>query len=252
MERTKHREGLEQDSTGSEQSCAARMYEDMTLPMIMIQGWFNDQCKCLELFRQELTDEEQVHVFTIETCLESVKRKYTRLWDSGRFQTIAKQNKGEHKRLNQLNYESFQRWADCVSAAVAEAGSLETLLETIDSVEAAHDRSKHWFYKNAKKVRYLNVADAARILARYGYLEPEKRPLLARGALRGAAILLNGEPPWKTIDRLEREYAGVAKRISLEEKAAVYIKECATLSHFGKWKMEMGQKWFCEVVHKER
>ena len=100
-------------------------------------------------------------------------------------------------------------------------------------------------------MRYLNMADAARILARYGYLEPERRPLLARGALRGAAILLNHEPRSKKSNELEQEYADEHRLICLEEKAAAYINDCEAFSQFGKWKMQEGESWFCEVVNKE-
>ena len=124
-------------------------------------------------------------------------------------------------------------------------------MESLSIVEAAHDRFKPWFYKTTK-VRNLNAADAARMLARYGYLKPEERPLLARGALRGAAILLNEEPPWKKTDTLEEEYQNEAKRVALEEKAAEYINNCEELLRFGQWKMEEGESWFCNVVHKER
>ncbi len=226
------------------------MYENLPLPMVMLRGWFNDQCKCFELLYQMLTDDEQAHLFTVETELESVKRKYRQLSYNNGYDAVTKRNTGEHKRPEMLNYKSFERWTDCVFNAVGEAGTLESLLEGIGSVEAAHEIFKHWFYSNANKIRYLNVADAARILARYCYLEPEKRPLLARGALRGAAIHLNGEPTWKKINRLEREYADEHKRISLEEKAADFINDCIDFEKFGKLKMEAGENWFCEEIHK--
>ena len=227
-----------------------RLYEKIPLPMIMLRGWFNDQCKCFELLYQLLTDDEQTYLFTSRTHFEAMKRKYRQLYFNNGYDAVAKRNIGEHKRPEMLNYKAFERWADCVFRAVGEAGTLETLLETIGSVEAAHDTFKHWFYPNANKIRYLNVADAARILAACGYLEPEKRPLLARGALRGAAIYLNGEPSWKRINRLEREYADKSTRIALEEKAAAFINDCIDFEEFGKLKMEAGENWFCEEIHK--
>ena len=62
-------------------------------------------------------------------------------------------------------------------------------------------------------IRGLNAADAARLLARYGYLESEARPLTARGALRGAAILLDCQSSSKTIDQLELEYGEETTRV---------------------------------------
>ena len=218
--------------------------------MVMLRGWFNDQCKCFELLYEILTDDEQVHLFTVETELESVKRKYNRLWRIFSYYRVAQKNNGVQKQLGQLKYTSFERWADCVFYAVADIGSLEALLENIGTVEVAHDIFKHWFYEKPTKLRYLNVADAARILARYGYLEPETRPLLARGALRGAAIHLDGEPTWKSKDRLEQEYAKGSRLVSLEERAVDFINNSADFARFGIWKMEEGENWFCEVINK--
>ena len=63
-------------------------------------------------------------------------------------------------------------------------------------------------------------------------------------------MLLNGEPSCKSVDELEKEYADESNRVSLEEKAAAYINECAAFSRFGKFKMEEGENWFCEEIHK--
>ena len=219
--------------------------------MMVLQGWFNDQYECFESFRQALTSEERSRLFTTDDCLESVKTKYKQMWDAGEFKEIATHSEGVHKLPAQLSYSWFSWWAACVSRAVADSRGLDALLEGLGTVEAAHDRFKPWFYKT-RKIRNLNAADAARILARYGHLEPEGRPLLTRGSLRGAAILLNDEPPWKDRDTLEAEYADESKRLSLEEKASEYIRDCRDLSRFGKWKMEEGESWFCNEVHKER
>ena len=112
------------------------------------------------------------------------------------------------------------------------------------TVEEAHHKFNPWFY-SGNPTRGLNAADAARVLARYGYLRPESRPLLARGALRGAAIVLDGQPYSKNSNSLEREYAGEEKRVALEQKAANYIVESGNFS--GDFQMEEGESWFCEV-----
>ena len=215
----------------------------------MLQGWFSDQQECFRLFFQILTEEEQALLFTDRTVLKSAKDKYKEMWTSRRFKDVSRQQEGEHKQLGQLAHNWFSYWATCVSGAVADAGTLEELLERLGTVEAAHDRFKPWYYRT-KKVRNLNAADAARLLARYGFLEPEDRPLLARGALRGAAILLNNEPAEKSIEDIEQEYQDESKRIALEEKAASYINNSEELARFGKWKMEEGESWFCNEVHK--
>ena len=231
--------------------CEVQEYENIPLSMIMVQGWFNDQSECFELFSQALTCEERSHLFGASDCLESVKTKYKQMWDAGEFEEIATRGQGVHKDPGQLSYRWFSWWAACVFRAAADSGGLEALLKGLGTVEAAHDRLKPWFYRT-RKVRNLNAADAARILARYGHLEPEGRPLLARGSLRGAAILLNDEPPCKDRDTLEAEYADESTRLFLEEKASRYISDCRDLSRFGKWKMEEGESWFCNEIHKER
>ena len=115
------------------------------------------------------------------------------------------------------------------------------------TVEEAHCRFKPWFYRNRELIRGLNAADAARILAKYGYLEPESKPLLARGALRGAAILLDDQPYSKSIDQLEFEYGEETTRVALEKKAAEYIANSEEFS--GRFQMEEGESWFC-ALHK--
>ena len=196
--------------------CDLRIYEGIPLSMVILQGWFNDQYECFELFLQALNREERSHLFTSDSCLESVKT-YKQIWDAGEFKGIATHGQGVHKKPGQLAYRWFAWWATCLSRAVADPGAPGALLKGLGTVEAAHDRFKPWFYRT-RKVRNLNAADAARILARYDHLQPERRPLLARGSLRGAAILLNGEPPWKNPDTLEAEYADESTRLSLEEE----------------------------------
>ena len=229
--------------------CDIRLDDDLPLTMIMLQGWFSDQHDCFKLFRSRLTTKEQSNLFVQDSILRSVKSKYKGLWDDGTFRNVSTQGQGAHKLPGQLRFSSFAWWAACVFRAVAKAGSLETLIRDLRTVEAAHDEFKPWFYKT-KKARNLNAADAARILARYQYLTPESRPLLARGALRGAAILLNKEPQGKSRGQLEEEYQDLTKRLALEEKAASYIDNCAELARFGEWRMEEGENWFCNVVHK--
>ena len=248
MPKTKKR--LKLDNKNKDTLCSIFIYEDVKLPMIMLQGWFSDQHECFRLFFQNLTPEEEVHLFNDSAVLESVKEKYKQVWTGREFKDSARQREGEHKQLGQLAFNWFSYWTACVSSAVAEAGSLESLVEGLDTVESAHDRFKPWFYKT-KKVRNLNAADAARILARYGYVKPEGRPLLARGALRGAAILLDHAPSSRSIDELEEDYQDESKRIALEEKAAVFINDSEELSRFGKWRMEEGESWFCNEVHKK-
>ncbi len=225
------------------------MYKDMTLPMVMLQGWFNDQHDCFRVFYEGLTDEEQSNIFTSKRHLDSAKARYKGLWDTGKFDTVASKGMGEHKLFDQLSYSNFSYWARCVSNAVTDEGSLEILLASLGTVEAAHDKLKPWF--KTRKVRGLNAADAARVLARYDYLRPEGRPLLARGALRGAVICLNREDAKKDVEELEREYADPSERLALEEKTAKFIRGHEELSAFGEWMMEEGESWFCNVVHKQ-
>lgn len=236
-----------------EQYCDIRVYDELPLPMIMVQGWFNDQHDCFRLFIEALTSEEQEQLFRDQRHYETVKAKYKQLWDDGTFENHASRTPGVHKRIEQLSYGGrrtcFSFWAACLSKAIAEASDLETLLGQLGTVEAAHDKFKSWF-KVRQAPRALNAADAARILARYGYLQPEERPLLARGALRGAAILLNGDPPYMSVDKLDAEYQDESKRRRLEELAAAYINENEELKKAGKWLMQEGESWFCEVVHK--
>lgn len=219
------------------------IYEDMPLPMIMVQGWFYDQCKCFELLRKELTIEEQDQLFTSKSHLESVEAKCKKLW--GLFKKNAVRGWGPHRHLLIMKYEYFCYWADQVFSKVAEVGTPKAMLEQLGTVEKAHNSFKQFY--TTKTVNVLNAADTARLLARYDYLQPEERPLLARGALRGAAILLRDEPQWKSVDDLEKEYGDELKRVALEEEAASYIDKTEELAWFGKWKMEKGESLFCEV-----
>ena len=167
------------------------IYEDMPLPMVMVQGWFYDQCECFELLRQELTDEEQNQLFTSKKHLKSVIAKSKPLWE--KIKNKASRVKGLHRHQGILKYEYFCYWIEQVYMTQYEAGGLETMVRNLGTVEVAHDKFKEFYKTNP--VRILNAADTARLLARCDYLEPEKRPLLTRGALWGAAIRVDKKSP---------------------------------------------------------
>ena len=229
--------------------CDIRIYEDLPLALVMIQGWFNDQDKCFKIFLDRLTCEEQLNVFTDDKSLATVREIYKDLWYTKEFEKVARRRTGEHKRLGHLtpgnkNRRGFSYWVTCVFNEAKDSGSLETMMQNLGTVEEAHCRFKPWFYKG-DIARGLNAADAARILARYDYLQPESRPLLARGALRGAAIMLDGQPYSKGIDELECEYADESKRAALEKKAADHIIDSGDFS--GAFQMDEGESWFCSV-----
>ena len=233
--------------------CEVHVLDGLPLPMIMVHGWFNDQRECFTAFLETLTPDEQGELFEAESRhLQAVKKKYEHLWKDGSFRALAERRKGAHKRVKLLSYGRFAYWAACVSNAVSQSGSLKALLQSLGTVEAAHEKFKPWFARKTWRSypRVLNAAGAARLIARYDYLRPERRPLLTRGALRGAAILLDEQPPSKDMDTLEQEYQDEEKRTALEEKAAKYIDHCEDFSHHGKWKMEKGEDWLCNVVHK--
>ena len=221
------------------------IYKDIPLPMVMVQGWFNDQIPCFELFRQKLTDKEQAQLFTTERNLESVNRKYLKLWGDGGFSRKVTKDQGAHKWLPHLNPKHFGFWTERVLKEIDSYGGLKAMLDNLGTVEAAHDRFKR-FYKT-RRVRILGAADTARLFAKFGHLIPEERPLLARGALRGAAILLGGACPENNTDAIEREYRQEYKRVELEKEAASYIDATEELVCFGKWKMEKGESIFCEL-----
>ena len=216
--------------------------------MIMLQGWFNDQRRCFKLFVCKLDDGQRLHLFTDENVRESVKEIYKDMWPE--FKEVENDDQGVHKRFDHLRYaggtgRGFAYWIACVFGEVGKAGSLDKLLDDLGTVEQAHSIFKRWFYKTGGLVRGLNAADAARILARYGYLEPEKRPLLARGALRGAAIRLDGQSRYRSINWFERKYGDESSRVELEEKAAEYIASSERFK--GAFQMEMGESWFCRM-----
>ena len=238
---------LKLDGIASRSDCDVRIYKDIPLPLIVLQGWFNDQYKCFEMFVESLSNRQQQRLFAEEEILDSVKDTYRGMWLSGEFKKVAVWDEGVHRRFGHLVFSSRKRrgfayWVTCVFREVS-TGSLEAFVCNLRTVEEAHRKFIPWFYRSSELIRGLNAADAARILARYGYLEPEARPLLARGALRGAAILLDGQPPSKCIDELEREYGQEATRVALEKKAAECIANSEDFS--GRFQMEEGESWFC-------
>ena len=242
---------LKLDIIADREDCAIRIYENLALPVVVLQGWFNDQYKCFELFLEALSDRQRQSLFVEREIFESTKETYRGMWSNGQFEKVAIRDTGVHRRLDHLVPSSRKRrgffyWATCVFREVG-AGGLEALMGNLRTVEEAHCRFKPWFYRSRDLTRGLNAADAARILARYGYLEPEARPLLARGALRGAAILLDGQPSSKSIDQLELEYGEETSRVALEKKAAEYIADSVEFS--GRFQMEEGESWFC-ALHK--
>ena len=203
------------------------------------------------MFVRRLDDNQRFHLFTDEHVRDSVKEIYKDMWRGEEFHMVAIENQGEHRKLVHLSYPGqggrvgFAYWITCVFREVEKAGSLEALLEETGTVEDVHSIFKRWFYKSKELVRGLNAEDAARILARYGYLKPEQRPLLARGAIRGAAIHLDNQPGNRRIDWFERKYADEAGRLELEEKAAEYILKSARFK--GEFQMELGESWFCRI-----
>ena len=242
------------DVMAARKDCNLRIYKDLPLPMVVLQGWFNDQHKCFEAFFEALSDRQRKRLFAESEVFDSVKETYKDMWSKGQFEKVAIRDKGMHRRFEHLaptsgNLQWFLYWATCVFNEV-DAGGLDALVANLRTVEEAHRRFKPWFYRRGGPIRGLNAADAARILARYGYLEPETRPLLARGALRGAAILLDRQPSSMRIDQLELEYGEETARAALEEKAAGYIADSEEFS--GRYHMEEGENWFCEDVHKKR
>ena len=220
------------------------IHDDLPLPMILVQGWFYDQSKCFEVLRGGLTVREQNQLFASEKHLESVKVKCERLWEKLDKNTV--RGWGPHRHQWVMKYTHFCSWAERVFEKVAEVGDLKVMLNQLGTVEKAHDEFKKFNRSGQHSVRMLSAADIARLLARHGYLEPEKRPLLARGGLRGAAILLRGESPRYTTDALERKY-NQDKRKELEQEAAHYIHTTEELARFGKWKMEKGESIFCQL-----
>lgn len=239
---------LELETIAIREDCDIPIYKDLPVPMVMLQGWFNDQHSCFRLFVCKLNNDQRLHLFTDESVRESVKEIYKDMW--AEFKNAENDIQGVHKRIDHLRYaggtgRGFAYWIACVFGQVEKAGGLENLLDDLGTVEKAHSIFKQWFYRSKYLVRGLNAADAARILARYEYLEPEKRPLLARGALRGAAILLDGQPSNEDIDWFEDQYADEASRVELEEKAAKYV--ASTDKFEGAFQMEMGESWFCRI-----
>ncbi len=242
---------LKLQSIATRRDCDIRTYEDLPLPMVVLQGWFNDQYKCFKVFVEALSDRQRQSLFDDEEVLGSVRDVYRGMWSNGHFEKVAIWDMGVHRRFDHLspwgkNLHRFLYWVTCASGEVG-VGGLKALMSDLGTVEEAHRRFKPWFYRSRRLVRGLNAADAARILARYEYLEPETRPLLARGALRGAAILFDGQPCSKNIEQIEFEYGEESTRAALETRAAEYIGNSGEFS--GRFQMEEGESWLC-ALHK--
>ena len=47
---------MKRDVIVGRRDCDIRIYKDRPLAMVMLQGWFNDQYKCFELFVEALSD----------------------------------------------------------------------------------------------------------------------------------------------------------------------------------------------------
>ena len=244
---------LKLDAVAEREDCDIRVYKVLPLPIVVLQRWFNDQYRCFELFLETLSDRQRQGLFVDRKVFESAKDTYRGLWPSGRFENAAIRDAGGHRRLSHLVPSSRKRrgffyWTTCVFRE-ASAVVLEALMGNLRTVEEAHGNFKPWLYRSCKLIRGLNSADAARILARYGYLEPETRPLLARGALRGAAISLDGQSSSKSIDQLELEYGEEATCMALEMRAAEFIAN--SKDFFGRFQIEEGESWFY-ALHKTR
>lgn len=219
--------------------CDLPTYPDEPVSKLFLRGWFNDQKACCNLLLENLTPADTNLLFDSGAHLESVKKTYLDLWP--RMKEIADSTPGVHKLPDQLYYTKYFYWAKCVFNEVKKYGPLENLLSELATVERAHEVFKPWF-KVKRRVRGLNAADAARLLARHGHLAPESRPLLARGALRGAAIIVDHRDLSKKVPYFENElYSDEKSRTALEVRAAQYIKE-----NFPNWSMEQGENWFCE------
>lgn len=50
--------------------CDIRIYDDLSLPMIMLQGWFSDRHDCFQLFLKEWAADEQVDFAKLVEPLE--------------------------------------------------------------------------------------------------------------------------------------------------------------------------------------
>jgi hypothetical protein len=215
-----------------------------SLPLLFLQSWFNDQVACFEIFLRTIPQGLDESWWESSDNLDAIKDHYRSL--SNRISETATDDGGEHKRPGQLTFPAFAWWATRASRAAIQAGSLTSLVERAACVEDAHTLFKPWFVPGGKvrAPRILNAADAARLLSESGYLRPEERPLLARGALRGAALLEGKRPP--SIQSAEGMYPNEGTRTALEERMAAYARD--------RWGVDVPLARFenelCEVLHK--
>ena len=70
---TEYANDLKRKPSVGADACEMPLYEDISLPMILVQGWFSDQHECFELFFEELSHEEQTLLFLERSILESAK-----------------------------------------------------------------------------------------------------------------------------------------------------------------------------------
>ena len=47
---------LKLDVIVSRSDCDIRIYKDLPLPIVVLQGWFDDQHRCFEIFIEVLSD----------------------------------------------------------------------------------------------------------------------------------------------------------------------------------------------------
>ena len=93
---------LKLDVIASRRDCDIRIYKDLPLPMAVLQGWFNDQHRCFEMFIEALSDRQRQSLFADREVLDSVKDTYRGMWSNGQFEKVAIWDKGVHRRFDHL------------------------------------------------------------------------------------------------------------------------------------------------------
>ena len=64
---------LKLDFIADRKDCDIRIYKDLLLPMVVLQGWFNDQYKCFEVFLEALSDRQRKSLFVEREIFDSAK-----------------------------------------------------------------------------------------------------------------------------------------------------------------------------------
>ena len=100
---------LKLDVIASRSDYDIRIYKDLPLPMVVLQGWFNDQHRCFEMFIEVLSDRQRQSLFADREVLDSVKDTYRGMWSNGQFKKVAIRDKGVHRRFDHLVPWSPQR-----------------------------------------------------------------------------------------------------------------------------------------------